>query len=242
VPPGGHGLPPGPGGGARPWTASEAIGFGWNAVTKNIVGLSLGFFVAILVILTPVYVLQFGLQFGLSALAGEMDSDVLGILGAGLAVIFSVLGVLASAFLAGGINNVMVRTARGEKVSIGDWFSGGRFLGKILVGQICLFIALAIGFVLCVIPGYILMIGTSMWGFFVVDKNMGGVDALKASWAVTNGHKVSIFVLILLQGLCALAGYLACGIGIFVAAPLIMVANAYVYLKLNGEEPRLPPA
>jgi uncharacterized membrane protein len=136
----------------------------------------------------------------------------------------------------------MLRTARGEKVTIGQFFGGGRFLGKMIVGQICLGIALTIGFILCIVPGYIVMLGTIFWGFFVVDRNMGGLDALKASWELTKGHKLNVFVLVILEGLVIIAGYLACGIGFFVAAPVCAVANAYVYMKLNGQQPQLPPA
>jgi len=40
--------------------------------------------------------------------------------------------------------------------------------------------------------------------------------------------------------LVAVAGVLACGLGLYlVAVPVIVVASAYIYLKLKGEQPRL---
>jgi len=206
---------------------------------KNFVGLVLGPLVAGLVVQLPVGIVL-AIQFGLQSLAGEIDVDVLQIMMLGMSGVVGIVLMIAVAFIQGGIADVMLRTVRGEKATIGQFFGGGRFMGKMLLGQIVLGFAVTIGVLLCVVPGYILLIGTSLWTFFIVDKNMGSVDALKASWEMTNGQKVSIFVLMLLQGLCIIAGYLACGLGVLVAAPMIGVSNAYVYAKLSGQEPRLP--
>ena len=101
-----------------------------------------------------------------------------------------------------------------------------------------------LGLVLAPSPGWafpcIVALGVGLYNMLIVDQDMAGVDAVKKSWEMTKGHKLSIFVLMILQGLCVLAGELACLVGVLVAIPIVAVANAYVYLKLNGEEPRLP--
>jgi uncharacterized membrane protein len=86
----------------------------------------------------------------------------------------------------------------------------------------------------------IVALGLSLFGFCIVDRGMSPVDALKESWRLTNGHKMGLFVFGLLSFLVVLAGYVACFIGAaLVSAPVLLVANAYIYLKLKGEQPRL---
>jgi uncharacterized membrane protein len=79
------------------------------------------------------------------------------------------------------------------------------------------------------------------FAFVIVDQKLGGIDALKKAWELTNGHKLSIFVFYLLSILVIIAGEIACGIGVLlVSFPVIVMGTAHMYLTLKGEPPRLP--
>jgi uncharacterized membrane protein len=150
------------------------------------------------------------------------------------------VGVLIASFLAGGVVEFSLKVARGQPVAFGDVFSGGRFFGSMLVALIGFFICFTIGSMLCVVPGYIVQFGLWPFAFIVVDQKLGGIEALKKAWAMTTGHKLNIFVFWLLSIVVVIAGELACLIGVLLASmPILAIANAYIYLSLKGEPPRL---
>jgi uncharacterized membrane protein len=144
-------------------------------------------------------------------------------------------------YLLGGIVHFALGVCRGKKPEFGEVFSGGRYFGKMLVGQLLFGLAYGIGLALCVVPGWIVAAGCILYAPLIVDKNMGGVDALKESWRLTTGHKLNVIVLGILLFLVVLVGYAACCVGaLLVSAPIAALSLSYVYLRLVGEEPRLP--
>ena len=79
-----------------------------------------------------------------------------------------------------------------------------------------------------------LVYGLCLAQFFVADADMGPIDAMKASWAATNGHKGKLFLLGLLSIPVMLVGMVACCVGIFATASIVMVAFAIVFVRLSG--------
>ncbi len=206
---------------------------------KNFVNLVIGLIVVSLAVMAPLGLVGGGAFFAATAVA-ENDPDLGMVLMIAAASVVGIIAVFVALYLAGGITDVMLRTARGEKTTIGQFFGGGRFMGKMFVGGFCQQLAVGIASLACLVPGVILSLGLALWTFLVVDRNMGGVDALKESWELTKGHKMNIFLLLLLQFVVLLAGQLACGLGGLVAQPIVLVSNAFVYMRLSGQQPRLP--
>ena len=78
---------------------------------------------------------------------------------------------------------------------------------------------------------------------FIVDRGLDGMDALKASIQLTAPHRTNVLVYTLLSMLVVAGGLLACCVGaLLLSFPILMIGNAYLYLKLIGEQPRLPGA
>lgn len=75
--------------------------------------------------------------------------------------------------------------------------------------------------------------------FFIVDVDMGPVEALQASWDATRGQVLRTAGLTLLTGLVLLAGALALLVGIIPAANVtaLMWASAYRQMVESGPEP-----
>jgi uncharacterized membrane protein len=119
-------------------------------------------------------------------------------------------------------------------------FSGGGHFLSLLVVVVITLLAAALGGLLLIVPGVILYLGLVFAQFYVVDQNMGPIDALKASWEVTKGQRGQLFVFSLAAGLLAIAGYVAWCIGAFATIPLAMVAVATVYTRLSGTAYRSP--
>jgi uncharacterized membrane protein len=142
--------------------------------------------------------------------------------------------VVLEAFFYVGLFRLALGAARGERVEFGGLFSGAsRFLP--MLGAIFLvLIPVYFGFLLLIVPGVILALGLYMTTMFVVDQNMGPIDAMKASWAATDGHKMHLFLFGLVAMGIAIASEIACFLPIFVAIPVLLVAHAIVYLRMTG--------
>jgi uncharacterized membrane protein len=261
-PPGGHGGPPGygapppggfgggfappPGGippqyGAPPaqggtWSPVEAWGFAWNVVIKRFGAVALPIAIGAFIVSLPLTLLYVSALVVLPAIASELDPDAASLLGivlpGGAGLVLALLGL----YMAGGFVTLALKAARGQPTGLGDLFSGGRFLGSFLVMGILSGILISIGTLLCVIPGYILQYGLSLAAFLIVDQNLSGVDSLKRSWEMTKGHKVNIFLFNLIGIAVIIAGELACLIGVLlVSIPMFLIGNAYIYLRIKGE-------
>ena len=98
---------------------------------------------------------------------------------------------------------------------------------------------LIVGYVvLCVILLLMFMFAT----YFVIDRESGPIEALKESYRVTNGYKWELFVLSLLLLLINVAGLLALVIGLFVSAPVSLLAVTHAYRVLSGTAGARPAA
>ena len=174
------------------------------------------------------------------ALGSSGDYETLQVINAIFAPATLLVMLPVQAFLAGGLINFSLMVARGRKPEFNDVFKGGRYFGTMLVAMFLLGLGYFVGALLCLVPGVIFLLGCSLYGFFVVDQNLGSVDALKRSWEFTKGHKVNLLVLMLLLSLVSLLGLLACCIGQLIVVPMYALALAFAYLRIKGETPMLP--
>jgi hypothetical protein len=95
------------------------------------------------------------------------------------------------------------------------------------------------GFILLIVPGVIWSVKFGLWPYFVVDKGLGPIQALKASSRTTMDVKWDLFGFAALCGIFNLAGLLCLIVGVFAAYPTIIVAHALVYRQLAAQTPEL---
>ena len=122
----------------------------------------------------------------------------------------------------------------GEELSLNRMFSTDQ-IGPYLVASVLVAIGVAIGSFFCYIPGLIVWFFTFFFGWFVIDKKMGAVDAIKASANLVNqnmGTMVGFFIGALIA---TFIGAILCGIGLIVAYPVVVLATGYVYKRTQGE-------
>lgn len=219
---------------APPWSIGDAISNGLERFKDNI-GLLIGAMVLVGfgsgLINAPSSVIQ-GVGQGLMS---EMDSDqqaVVGIVIMLSQVFFGLLGFLVQTYLGLGMIRILLNIVRGEEASFGDFKSSGGVFLSALGATILATLGASVGVGLCIVPGVIVGLGLWFNQYVVVDQQLGAIDALKESWRLTEGNKVQLFLFALTSSLLMLAGLLACGVGIFVAAPVIGLATATVYHSL----------
>ena len=229
-PPGGGFAPPqGMSGAPQPWEPGDVLGAAWSKFGPNWAVLIFSMFLAGLIGSLPSFI-----PIGLAG-AGALDvgSDEYQVVNGAC----SLVGFLIQMLFQAGLMKIWITAAKGGAPSFGDLFSAmGRF-PSMLATTFLLMIMVYIGMIFLFVPGIILLLGFGFAPYFVVDKNMGPIDALGASWKATDGHKFKLFLLFLISIGIMLLGCIACYLGLFVALPLVSLAYAVVYLRLTGQDP-----
>lgn len=198
----------------------EAIGFGWETAKANI-----GFFVLFLLVIwlaQAVFNVPSGYYWGKYYVWSP---------------IFSLLSWVVGVFVGLAVIRVTLRFNRGETAELEDlWMGYPKFL-EFLVGSILYGLLVFAGILLLIIPGIYWAVRYQFYGYCIVDRDVGPVEAMKMSGRITRGSWWNLFWLGILQALVVLLGALACLVGLFWAMPTAMVAHAYAYMKLAAYEP-----
>lgn len=224
-------APPPPPGTPQPWEAGEVVGRAWEIVKVHWVPLVFAMMIGGVAASLPQQVSNVyrGVQHH-----GEFDFEdpVLIVLTAGGALVSWVL----QAFFQAGFTKMFASAARGGTPEFAHLFAGGPRFFAMLGGMLLHGLLVILGFALLVVPGVILALGLMLYPYYIVDRGLGPVEALKASWDATMGHKGKLFVLGLYSFGIALVGFLACCVGSLPAMAIISVAQAVVYVRLTGTE------
>ena len=146
-----------------------------------------------------------------------------------------ILGWIVGFVLMGGLDYMLLKRIRGERVMIGDVFAGFNraFLDLTMAGLVK-WLLTSIGLILCILPGIYLAIGYVFALPLVIDKQMDFWTAMEVSRRVVHEHWFSVFALVIVLVLVALAGFLLCGIGALISVPVASAALMYVYEDLFG--------
>ena len=149
-----------------------------------------------------------------------------------LDVVVSLASVVVSVFVGLGLTTFSLRAHDNiQGLQIADLWNPGPFW-RFLGAHILSVIAIAIGFLLLIVPGIILSLGLSFVPYLVVERGLSPIEAMKESWRITKGHKWELALLFLALVGINLLGVLALGIGIFVALPITIIAFAHAYRTL----------
>ncbi|HZS45800.1 MAG TPA: hypothetical protein VFC63_11905 [Blastocatellia bacterium] len=125
---------------------------------------------------------------------------------------------------------------RGETISIKDVFSCTDCFGRLLIAAILTGIAVSIGAMLCLFPGYIV---TAMLFFtvpIIVDKNVGAIEALEQSYELVKRDWLMFTLFVFVVNLIAGIGANLCIVGILITAPLLFTITAVAYRDCFGLE------
>jgi hypothetical protein len=150
----------------------------------------------------------------------------------GILIVLVVTIVCAPVYmiLTAGLMNYYLKMIRQETVTISDAFSGfGPGIGQLVLLGIVTNVLVLIGYALCVIPGIFLQVA---WLFalpLIVDRRMQFWDAMELSRKMVCKHWFLVFGFFLVYALVAMAGILACCIGILVSLPIGLGAWMYAY-------------
>lgn len=163
------------------------------------------------------------------------DTGGLGFFGTMLiwAVTFGLFFIYAQVVGAGIIRGCLGITD-GRPFKAGEVFKFDR-LGPVLVTSIIVGVGVMIGTVLCYLPGIVIGFVCSYALYFVVDKNLAPMDAIKASFDLVKNNLGTTLIWYIVGGLIGGAGAIVCGVGILFTLPIMLIGTAYTYKKLTGQ-------
>lgn len=215
----------------QPWSTSDVLSLSWSAFKLHWAPLLAILAVGYLIMFFGQMLISLGVGLVIPAAAQSTEYGA-----AVVAVIVGALGGLVTqAIVLPGWARASLMVARGQTPDIGVLFSSMSLFLPMLVGAAITTALVYLGLILFIIPAVIIGLATSLYAFFVADGN-GGIDAFKASLAATKGHKGALFVFYMVLGLINMGGALACGVGLFVSAPVSLIATAIVYTRITGRQ------
>lgn len=200
------------------FSIGEAIEFGWNITKFN-----LGFFIVLLIIA------------GLILIIPGTFSQLTRHNAPGLSIILSIGSFVLQLIIGMGLIRIALRFYDNEKAEFSDLFCCLHLFFKYLLGSILYGLIVSAGMILLIIPGIIWAIKFYFFGYLIVDKGLGPIEALKRSSAITDGVKWDLLLFGLLIFGINLIGAIPFFLGWFVTIPIAMVATAFVYRKLLSE-------
>jgi uncharacterized membrane protein len=93
-----------------------------------------------------------------------------------------------------------------------------------------------LAFLFCVLPSIYLSVAWTFAMPLVIDRGLGFWQAMELSRRVVTKHWFLVFAFVLVMGLVAAAGLLACCVGVFVTVPLFWVSLMYAYEDIFGRQ------
>jgi uncharacterized membrane protein len=203
--------------GTKGFSITEAIRFGWDILKGNT-----GFFIGLLIV---AFLIQ-----TLPRIIGDFVIKDFPLISIILYLASSVLNIVVQL----GLLKISLKFCDGIKGEFDDLLSTFNLLISYSAASILYGLIVLGGLILFIVPGIIWGIKFSLYPYFIVDKGIGPVEAIKASGRATEGEKLNLFVFGIVLGLINFAGALFILIGLFITIPISMVAYAHVYRALAG--------
>ena len=222
-PPPGYGTPPAygapAGGGGGGVAVGDIVGYGWKKFQEYVGQI----IVAVLIYFVVIAAFSF--------LGNIISSSIDSVIGS---LLFTFIQLVVQSAISIILIRAVLMVVDGKQIDTAALFSSDN-LGPYIIGSILISIGTIIGLVLCVIPGLIFLFLTYFWNFFIVDKNMEPVDAIKASIDLIKNNVGTVLAWAVVAIVISFVGIILCCVGYLVAAPVVFIGNAYLYRRLNNE-------
>lgn len=148
-----------------------------------------------------------------------------------------------------GYIKITLDISRGKEVNYKHLFTSWPLVLKYIGASFLYGLAVFVGLLLLVIPGMVLAIRLRFYPYFIVDHGMGPIDALGASFDLSNSVVIDLFLfdsakigvnslsatLIAITNFLLGEGSLIFSLTMFISIPVTTVATAFVYRKLMAQ-------
>lgn len=140
-----------------------------------------------------------------------------------------------SFFFSMGLYNSALLVISHIKPSYKQLVSNGHHFVSWIAANLLFGLMIFFGLLFFVIPGFYLMSRYALYPFFLLDKNLTAIEALKAASKASEGKRWYLFLLMMSVLLINLLGALLFGVGLFFTIPLTILTFAVVYQSIVGE-------
>ena len=139
-----------------------------------------------------------------------------------------------------GAVKVTLKFRDGEEVNFANMFDSFGILAPFMAAAVVTDFAIGFGLLFLVVPGIIVAVRFSMFGFTIVDEDRGPIEAIRRSVQLTDGVGVDLFLFGMLCVGLNILGMIALVVGVFVSLPVTVLAGAYIYRHLNPRPAQAP--
>lgn len=136
-----------------------------------------------------------------------------------------------------GMHIVCWRKLMGGRVDLNDLFKGFNYFVPSLAAVVVVAIFATIGFLLCIIPGLVVLAMYKFTYLFIADKKMDFWAAMQASHSIVKQDYFGFTMFLVAMGLLNLLGLLLCVVGLLVTLPITYLAITAAYRDIVGFEP-----
>lgn len=142
-------------------------------------------------------------------------------------------GLLAGPMIVGYMRLVKIED-EGGKASIGDVFKGFDDFVPALLAVLVGGIVVGLGFMLCVIPGVLIMALVPTAAYLVAVGEKDGITALKRAWETVKENLVGSCLCALVLTIIGSLGAILCGIGIVITMPIAFIGMYHMAKQLTN--------
>ena len=122
----------------------------------------------------------------------------------------------------------------GKPFSLGQMFEGWDKM-QVVIAAAIIAVATLVGTLLCYLPALIVGFLTQYTLLFIVDQQLSGVDAIKASIKFVTDNLANTLIYYILAVIVLFVGAILCGVGLLVAAPVALIGLASTYRRLQNQ-------
>jgi hypothetical protein len=220
----------------RVFSIGDAFSRAWEVYKAN-----LGMAIAILLVAGAIY---FVASFAISIVVGILQISVAQAGGRNAAPGIAVLIALLQNFLVycvmfyfqlGG-QRVYLQLVRGENPDFNELFSGGPFLGRMILCSIVYGLVVFAGTLALIIPGIILALMFWPYSFILIDRDLPGIESFSKAKDVMVGNKLNFFGLSILLGVITIfGGIVTLGIGLIFIMPFTYMVQTVAYAEMTSQ-------
>ena len=137
-----------------------------------------------------------------------------------------------------GLNAINLRWVRGEKPQVTVLFDGFKLFGLGLAVYLLLALIMMGGVLLCFVGAFIFVIWYFFLWFIIADGERQVWPSFVRAKELVQGYFWQLVLFMFISGLFNIAGLLCCVVGVFITAPITMLAQAMLYDLLCAHKGR----
>lgn len=132
-----------------------------------------------------------------------------------------------------GYMRMIKREDEGFKAEIADVFKGFDDFVPALLAVLLSSIIVGIGFMLCFVPGLLIMALVPVATYLVAVGEKDGINAIKRAWDAVKANLLSAFLCGLVLAIIGSIGSLLCGVGIILTLPIAFIGSYHMAKQLT---------